>query len=304
MSDTYFDWLERDTLSRVWINNPTTAEVGLALASGAVACTSNPAYGGNLLQRAPDEIAPIITAVAAGELRGDAAAAAVQQQLVGRLLPHFASFHERTGGREGWVSLQGAPELDTSVGPILEFGPTGPLARAQLHPQDPATEPGLEALDELVREDQPTLMTEVFSLAQVVETCERYLRASSDSGNRPAFIMAPITGIFGDHYASVAARDSLDVQPATLRWAGIIWARAASGSWTSVVIRCNCSTAVRGRRRTSSAWWVGRMPPPSTGPPSRRSPTQHPSVVRPWTILLPKGSSASSSRTSMTSAAP
>ena len=37
MSDTYFDWLRRDTPSRVWINNPTRAEVGLALAAGAVA---------------------------------------------------------------------------------------------------------------------------------------------------------------------------------------------------------------------------------------------------------------------------
>ncbi len=71
------------------------------------------------------------------------------------------------------------------------------------------------------------LMTEVFSLAQVAETCERYQRASTESGNTPVFIMAPITGIFGDHLKKVAARDGIDIAPEAVTWAGVIWARAA-----------------------------------------------------------------------------
>ncbi len=71
------------------------------------------------------------------------------------------------------------------------------------------------------------LMTEVFSLAQVAETCERYQRASAQSGNTPVFIMAPITGIFGDHLKKVAARDGIDIAPEAVPWAGVIWARAA-----------------------------------------------------------------------------
>ena len=37
-----------DTPTRVWVNNPTVEEIGLALAQGAVGSTTNPAYGGNL----------------------------------------------------------------------------------------------------------------------------------------------------------------------------------------------------------------------------------------------------------------
>lgn len=227
MSETYFEWLRRDTASRVWINNPTQAEVGLALANGAVACTSNPAYGGGLLKRAPEEILPDIAAVAATGAAGDDAVALVQQRLVARLLPQFSEIHDRSGGREGWVSLQGAPDLDTTVEPILESARLARSLGANCIPKIPATEPGLEALAVLVKEDQPVLMTEVFSLAQVAETCERYLRAARSSGNRPTFIMAPITGIMGDHLRKVAARDAIDIAADKVVWAGITWARAA-----------------------------------------------------------------------------
>ena len=227
MNDTYFEWLARETPSRAWINNPTQDETRLALAHGAVACTSNPAYGGSLLKRAPGEIMPDIIEVAATGVSGHEAAAQVQQRLVARLLPSFAEIHERSAGREGWVSLQGAPELDTSVDAILEAAWMARSLAPNCIPKIPATAPGLVALDVLVKEDQPILMTEVFSLAQVVETCERYIRAARESGNHPVFIMAPITGIFGDHLAAVATRDGIELAPGSVAWAGVIWARAA-----------------------------------------------------------------------------
>ncbi len=227
MSETYFEWLRHQTPSRVWINNPTASEIELSLAQGAVACTTNPAYGGNLLGRAPAEIRPDIVEVAAAGARGDEGVALVQQRLVARILPHFSAIHERSGGREGWVSMQGAPELDTAVEPILDSAREARSLAENCIPKIPATLPGLAALDVLVREDQPVLMTEVFSLAQVAETCERYRQASAESGNSPVFIMAPITGIFGDHLKKVAARDGTTIAPEAVMWAGVAWARAA-----------------------------------------------------------------------------
>lgn len=227
MSDTYFDWLQRDTDSRVWINNPTQEEVDAALAAGAVACTSNPAYGGNLLGRAPEEIEPDIVEVALTGAADHAAVSLVQSRLVARLLPRFAEHHERSGGKEGWVSLQGPPQLDTEAENILESARSARALAPNCIPKIPATEPGLKAMETLVADDEPVLMTEVFSLAQVTETCQRYLRASEESGHRPVFIMAPITGIFGDHLRKVAARESIEVDGTALTWAGVIWAREA-----------------------------------------------------------------------------
>jgi transaldolase len=227
MTESYFSWLAHETPSRVWINNPSQEEIGLALALGTVACTTNPAYGGNLLKRAPDEIAPDIAAIVAEGREGDDAVARVQARLVSRILPHFLPYFETSGGREGWVSYQGAPELDTDAQHILEAARVARGLGVNCIPKIPATGPGLEAFDHLVREGCPTLMTEVFSLSQVRETCDRYLRAANESGLRPAFIMAPITGIFGDHLRKVADRDGLSISPDATRWAGVTWARAA-----------------------------------------------------------------------------
>jgi transaldolase len=227
MSETYFDWLRQRTPSRAWINNPTAQEVTRAIGQGAVACTTNPAYGGNLLKRVPEEVRPDIAAIVEEGFAGDDAVARVQARLVGRILPHFLPHHDASGGREGWVSCQGAPELDTDAGNILEAAHAARRLGANCIPKIPATAPGLEAMEELVRDGQPVLMTEVFSLAQVRETCERWLQASGASARPPVFIMAPITGILGDHLRKVAARDGIAIAPEAIMWAGVIWARAA-----------------------------------------------------------------------------
>jgi len=52
VSGTFFRRLVAESPTRVWVNNPTAAEIGLALGQGAVGCTTNPAYGGGMLRPA------------------------------------------------------------------------------------------------------------------------------------------------------------------------------------------------------------------------------------------------------------
>lgn len=92
-------------------------------------------------------------------------------------------------------------------------------------PKIPATGPGLEAFEILVGGGYPTIVTEVFSLAQLVETSERYLKVTARTGNRPPFFMSPITGIFGDHLKALAARDGLSVTTDDMELAGVALSR-------------------------------------------------------------------------------
>lgn len=227
MTETYFQWLARSTQSRAWINNPTNAEIALSLAQGAVACTTNPGYGGGLLKRVPDEVRPVVQAAVRAHADDEEAADQVQRALVSRILPHFLPVHEASGGTLGWVSIQGAPERDTDGAVILAEAREARKLGVNCIPKIPATAPGFEAFETLVAEGAPTLMTEVFSLDQLIDTCERYLRVTAAAGTRPVFILAPITGIFGDHLKKLAKRDGLAVDPAVLDWAGIAWSRAA-----------------------------------------------------------------------------
>lgn len=228
MAQGYFARLISSTSSRAWVNNPTLKEVGLAIEQGAVGCTTNPAHGGGLLRRAPEEIRPVIAEVVREIDDDELAAEETQRRLVARILPFFRSIFDENGGRLGFVSLQGPPDLDTEPGPILASAEKAIRLGSNCVPKIPATEPGIEAFGVLVADGQPTIVTEVFSLAQLAVVAERYLEITARTGNRPPFIMAPITGIFGDHLRAVAQREGIAIEQSAIEWAGVAWARAAA----------------------------------------------------------------------------
>lgn len=226
MGSNYFTQLVAETPTRVWVNNPTIEEIGLALQQGAVGCTTNPAYGANLLRRAPDEILPIIADCVRLSSENAVVADLVQQRLVARIVEQFRPLHDASEGREGFVSIQGAPEADTDADHIVEEARAGHAIGPNATPKIPATAPGLSAFEDLVAEGFPTIVTEVFSLAQFIETCERYLGATDRTGHRPPFFVSPITGIFGDHLKAVAVRDGLDIAKGDMELAGVAFSRA------------------------------------------------------------------------------
>lgn len=225
MSQSYFRRVKATTPTRLWVNNPTVAEIDLALAQGAVGCTTNPAYGGSLLKRAPDEILPIIAECAAGETDDLRAGDVVQQRLVARIAARFLPLFENSLGREGFVSIQGSPETDTDGDRILREGLEGHAISPNATPKIPATVAGFQAFERLVEAGIPTIVTEVFSLDQLVYACEAYLRATKQAGVQPPFFISPITGIFADHLRKIAASQGIVVNAAVVDWAGVILAR-------------------------------------------------------------------------------
>lgn len=225
MGTDYFDRVRETTGSRWWINNPTLGEIDLALEHGAMGCTTNPGYGGNLVKRAPDEVLPIVRTCLEQSDDDGVVAELVQRRLVGRICERFLPLYERTVGQEGFVSIQGAPDADTVGTAILDEGRRARTIAPNATPKIPATGPGFEAFDALVAEGSPVIITEVFSIAQVIEACERWLDITGRSGVRPPFFMAPITGILGDHLKKLAVRDSLDISTDALEMAGVLLSR-------------------------------------------------------------------------------
>ena len=226
MADHYFERVKAETGGRFWVNNPTSEEMDLALAHGAMGCTTNPGYGGNLVKRTPDEVLPVVRECLPVSDDDEAVAELVQERLVGRICERFGPLYEATDGREGFVSIQGAPERDTVGANIIEATQAAWAIAPNATPKIPATIPGYEAFEYAVRKGSQTIVTEVFSTAQVIETCERYLRVTAETGVRPPFFMSPITGILGDHLKKLALRDGLDVAAEAMELAGVIVSRA------------------------------------------------------------------------------
>lgn len=226
MPGAYFTKMRSTTPTRVWVNNPTLEEVDLALQQGAVGCTTNPAYGGNLLRRAPELVRPVIDAAVAATENDAAAAQQIQLTLVGRIVERFQALYESSGGTAGFVSCQGAPDDDMHTLHIVEEAHAARALGPNATPKIPATEPGFAAFETLVGEGSPTIVTEVFSLAQLIEANERYLTVTTRTGVRPPFFVSPITGIFGDHLKTVAAREGKKLDPSVIEMIGVILTRA------------------------------------------------------------------------------
>jgi transaldolase len=208
----------------VWINNPTDEEIDLALAQGAVGCTTNPAYCGGLLKRSPELIRPLVATIARVEPDDREVADEIQIALVTRIASRFAAVHEATQGKLGYVSIQGSPEADTNPAVIIAEARTGRAIGPNVAPKLPATAAGLAAFEVLVAEGCPTIVTEVFSVSQLIDTCERYLKVTA-AGSRPPFFMSPITGIFGDHIKALAKQSGRALRVADADLVGVALSR-------------------------------------------------------------------------------
>ena len=223
----YFGRLVSETSSRAWVNNPTEAEIGLALAQGAVGSTTNPSYGGGLLRRAPQEVVPVVDAVLAEHPDADEhqIAILVQQRLARKIVDRFRPLFDASGGAAGFVSLQGSPETDMDGEQIWAEAQWNHAVGPNATPKLPATLPGFVAMERAVERGWPIIVTEVFSLDQVVATCELYLRVTDRTGVRSPFFMSPITGILGDHLKKSAQLRGIDVPARAMELAGIGLAR-------------------------------------------------------------------------------
>jgi transaldolase len=228
VTESYFLAIKSRTPSRLWVNNPTLAEIELAGKQGAVGCTTNPAYAGSLLRRAPEEVLPVIRDSVAAAPDEKAAAHLVQKRLVARIAELYRPIFDHSHGLDGYVSIQGAPDEDHDDELILSRAIDARALAPNVAIKIPASEPGLYAFERLVADGTPTIVTEVFSVAQLIETCQTYLRVTKATGVRPAFFISPITGIFGDHLKTVARQQGISCSDAVIDWAGVALARACN----------------------------------------------------------------------------
>ena len=223
----YFHRVAEQTLTRLWINNPTVDEARCAIDAGAIACTTNPSYAMKRLTTASgrdDALQAVAYAVA--EARDDHEVVdLVQQQLAQAIMHEFLPLHAKTPKRQGFVSVQGNPFRDTDADGIVNEALRYRRLAANFIAKIPTTDAGLVAMEALLRRDVPVIATEIMAIAQAVEACELYRRVAADTGSSPAFFVTHITGIFDEYLKETAERDGIAVSPDALPQAGSIVAR-------------------------------------------------------------------------------
>jgi transaldolase len=224
MGKGYFQRVAAETETRMWINLPTGQEIVDSIAAGAVSCTTNPTYGARLLDAEPQFIAPLIAQAAREASDAAAGAELVLRLAAGRIIEAFLPIYQRSGGRDGFVTLQGDPSRDDDadfiVAEALRYRELGPNVMAKI----PSHEAGIAALEVLIERDVPVCATEIFSVDQATAVAEAYNRAAARSGKKPAIFITHITGILDKYLAEYVQREKVAIDPAKLPQAG--WAAA------------------------------------------------------------------------------
>lgn len=224
MTRDYFWRVAAETETRFWVNNPTQEEVEQAIAAGAINCTTNPSFCSRLLDGEPERVYELIDAVVAEVEDDDAAAERVYELATERVMRSFLPLYEASGGKQGFVTIQGDPRRDDDpdfiVAEALRRTRLGPSIMAKI----PVTVAGAAAIEALLARNVPVCATEIFALSQAVYICEAYERAARKTGNRPPFFVTHITGIFDEYLAGYVKEKGIALAPEVLGQAG--WAVA------------------------------------------------------------------------------
>lgn len=222
---SYFLRVRNASPTRMWINNPAPEDLGPALDQGAVGCTTNPSFVAGLLRRRPAEVQHAVEACLAHSSTDEAVASRVQETLVAPICERFLPIYQASAGREGLVTIQGSPYTDADTSQIIDEARQARAIAPNAAPKIPATAAGLAAMEVLLAEGHPLVMTEVFSLAQLAEIARRVAPIKAASKETPALYVAAITGIFGNRLRAAAEEEGRIVDRSIVEWAGVAFAR-------------------------------------------------------------------------------
>lgn len=228
MSENYFKRVHAQTATRFWINNVTCNEAQLAIDTGAVGCTQNPAYTWKMICNKDEKkyIDNIIAKNISEENDDNTALIKLQRELIGDVAKVFKPMYDASHGKRGFVSIQGDPFREDTKS-IVEFAHFNRQAGENIMVKIPVVEPGLKAIETLIKERVPINATECMAVRQVIDVCELYEVTTKNMSNPAPLYYSVITGIFDEHLKNVVKRDNIDISSDVLWQGGLAVAKKA-----------------------------------------------------------------------------
>ena len=240
MNNTYFHRVTRQSPTMFWINNPTLVQADLALEHGALGCTNNPSYTQKMLDHpGHGAFTKQVLMEVLQEFDNDRQAAIeFQARMVKPVADKFMPLFEQSKGVHGWVSIQGDPLADDDVQDIVKQALDNLKVSPNICCKIPVTEPGLEAIEELVPLNVPINSTEIFGVSQMVALAETFERVARESGKYPMIYMSHIAGIYDDYLRNYAKENDVQISPDVLHQAGLAVARKIYKIMTERAYKC------------------------------------------------------------------
>jgi transaldolase len=224
-SNTYLDWVMRDTRTKWWHDSAEAAELDLGLKRGAVGVTTNPFLANLALVKDRALWAAEIDGVLAKNLPAEQKAEALMRIAVTRTAEKLMPEFERSKGLSGFVCGQVNPlragDRDCMLPMAKRFHGWSPNIAVKL----PATGAGLDVLEDCIAEGITCTATVSFTVPQVVAIAERHqagMRRAAEKGVEPGKCFAVIMiGRLDDYLREVAHDNQAQVSEADIQQAGI-----------------------------------------------------------------------------------
>jgi transaldolase len=139
--------------------------------------TSNPTIFDNAISKSGDYDAEIRRLMAQGQ-SGEALFFELAVQDLSRAAQLFAPVHQRTGGVDGWVSLEVSPLLAYDTQATVAQAKTlhGKANQPNLFIKIPGTQQGLPAIEEAIFSGVPINVTLLFSAAHYAAAADAYMK--------------------------------------------------------------------------------------------------------------------------------
>ena len=236
----YFLRVTEQSPTMFWINNPTPEQADLAIENGALGCTNNPSYTQKMIDNPTEaENALKVLDETLRDVSDDRAAAIeFQARMVKPIAEKFMPLFERSGGEHGFVSIQGDPFADDDSQDIIRQALDNRKISPNICCKIPLTEPGLEAIPELVPMNVPMNSTEIFGVSQLVALAETYEKVARASGKWPMMYMSHIAGIYDDYLRNYVQENDVKISSDVLHQAGLAVARKVYRIMTERAYKC------------------------------------------------------------------
>jgi len=226
-----------ETATDLWNDSCGVAELEAAIALGAVGATANPTIVGDVWKGDPATWQAATRDLAAAHpawTEIDLAWGIVEAMSL-RAAPLLLPVFERTGGRQGRLSMQTDPTLWRTPDRMLEQGIHFDGLAPNIIVKFPATAVGIGVMEEATYRGVSVNCTVSFSVSQAVaaaEAVERGLRRREADGlpvDRMGPVITIMMGRIEDWLRVQVERDGIVVDPAALAWSGVAVFKRAYG---------------------------------------------------------------------------
>ncbi|MDO4259741.1 MAG: transaldolase family protein [Actinomycetaceae bacterium] len=229
----------------LWNDSSDLEELRQSISFGGVGATCNPVIAYTTISKHPDIWLPRIRAIA--EAHPSWSESAIGWQAVKDMSVEAAAllepiFHEH-GGRNGRLSIQTDPRHHRDAQALADQAEEFHHLAPNIVVKIPATQVGIEAIEEATYRGVSVNVTVSFTVAQALRSAEAIERglARREAEGLPVDDMGPVVtimvGRLDDWIKAVVARDNLWIDHSALEWAGVATFKKAYGIFRERGIR-------------------------------------------------------------------